>query len=224
MDTRDLESNERIARVDDFALAHAADFPASTEGSQLFAAIATARANVATHAAAHAASRSAALESTVSKSVAHEALRAMLKMISRTAASMEDIEPGIKNKFRVPNHKGDQVLLNAARGVVTNATPLKTAFINKAMPADFLTTLAANITQLQEAMDNKRRETEAHVTAQAALKTALAGALKALRKVDPIVRNKYHDDPVALAAWDNACRPARHQRKSKSAPPPEPAQ
>ena len=222
MDTRDVENNERMERVDDFAVSHAAAFPANSEGGQLFAEIAAVLEDVATQAATQAASQSAALESTVGKAAAHEALRAKLKMLSRTASSMEDIEPGIKNKFRVPGNRGDQVLLNAARGAATNATPLQAALIKKEMPADFLTALTANIAELQQKMDAKRHDTEAHVTAKAALKTALTRGLKALRKVDPIVRNKFHNDPVTLAAWDSANRPARRQRKPKPEPPPVP--
>ena len=222
MDKKDFEDNERMERANDFAVSHAADFPANTEGGQLFAEIAAVIEEVATHAAAQAASMSAALESTVGKDAAHAALRAKLKMLSRTASSMEDTEPGIKKKFRVPNGSGDQVLINAARGAVTNATALKAALLKKEMPADFLTALEANIAELEEGMDSKRRNTEAHVTAKAALKTALTHGLKALRKVDPIVRNKYHNDPVTLAAWDSASRPARHQRKPKPVPPPAP--
>lgn len=219
MDKKDFEGNERMERAKDFAVLHAADFPADTDGGQLFAEIAAVIEEVATHAAAQAASQSAALESTVAKAAAHEALRAKLKMLSRTAGSMEEIEPGIKKKFRVPNGSGDQALINAARGAVTNATSIKAALIKKEMPADFLTVIDANIAELVQMMDAKRRNTEAHVAAKAALKTALARGLKALHKVDPIVRNKYHDDPVTLAAWDNASRPARHKGKSKPVPP-----
>ena len=84
--------------------------------------------------------------------------------------------------------------------------------------------LETAIAELEEAMDAKRHATEAHVTARAGIKTSLAKALKALRKVDPIVRNKYRNDPVTLAAWDNANRTTRHQRKPKPEQTPAPPQ
>jgi hypothetical protein len=211
-----------MSRVSDFGITHAAAFPPNTEGGQLFAEMTVVVQDMATQAAAQAASLSAALENTANKSGAHAALRAKLKRINRTAYSMAVDEPGIKSKFRMPTGSGDQVLVNAARGYVTNATPMKAAFLKKEMPADFLTALEANIAELEEEMNDKRRNTEAHVTAKAAIKTGRAHGLKLLRKLDPIVRNKFHDDPVTLAAWDSASRPPHRQRKPKPEPPPAP--
>jgi hypothetical protein len=222
MNTVEVDDHERLARVTEFGIPRTADFPPTTEGGQLFADIAVVVEEVDTFAAAQSASLSAGRESTASKTAANKTLRAKLKMISVTADSMAVDEPAVKSMFLMPSGKGDQVMLNAARGYLANATPRKTEFIKKEMPTDFLTALEAAITQLQEDMSAKRRDTEARVTARAGLKTTLKRGLKDLRKLDPIVRNKYHDDPVTLAAWDSASRPARHARKPKSAPPPAP--
>jgi len=50
---------------------------------------------------------------------------------------------------------------------------------------------------------------------RAAIKTQIKGAMKAARELDPIVRNKYHNDPANLAARESARHIERVPRKPK---------
>lgn len=222
MNANELKSYERLTRVRDFGAAHAAAFPANTTGGQLFAELNAAVAELTSQAATQVAGLNTSREGTTSKASARAALRERLAVINRTARAMAVDLPAIGDKFRMPHGSGDQVLLNAARAFVTNATPLAAEFIKLELPADFLTDLEADITDLEQAISARHHTTETHVSATAAIDTALERGLNALRKLDVVVRNKFHDDPVILAAWESASHPQHHARKPAPDPPPTP--
>jgi hypothetical protein len=219
MNANELQSYERLTRVRDFGAAHVADFPAATLGGQLFAELDAAVAELTAHAATQVASFSTSREGTTSKAGARAALRERLALINRTARAMAIDQPSVGDKFRMPHGSGDQALLNAARAFLTNATPLAAEFIKLELPDDFLADLEANIAELEQAISAKHHTTETHVSATAAIDTALERGLNALRKLDVVVRNKFHDDPVILAAWESASHPQRHKRKAAEPPP-----
>jgi hypothetical protein len=45
----------------------------------------------------------------------------------------------------------------------------------------------------------------------------------ALRKLDPIIRNKYANDPATLAAWTSASHIERAPKRKKESPPSTPS-
>lgn len=222
MDHRTLDSAERLGRVKDFGILHAALFPAGSRAHQWFAVITTSVETFAAQAGAQVASLNTAREGTVSKGSIFEDLRRKMEMINRAAHGMAVDEPELLELFRLPAGSGEQIWLSAARAFVINATPRAAEFIADALPADFLAALTADIAEFEEAISTKHQSREAHVTARVAGDEAIDEGLKALRRLDPIIRNQFHDDPVMLAAWESASHPKHRARKPKSEPPPEP--
>ncbi|HJQ24613.1 MAG TPA: hypothetical protein VKA60_11910 [Blastocatellia bacterium] len=155
MISRELKNYERLARVRDFGLTHAAAFPAGGRAAQLFAEIQAAVEELTSHTAAQTASQSTARAATATKAGSRAALHRHLEVINRTARGMSVTQPGIGEKFRMPLGSGDQVLLASARAFLTNATPLKQQFIDNELPADFLTQLAADIDEFEQALSDK---------------------------------------------------------------------
>jgi hypothetical protein len=222
MDANELKNYERLTRVRDFGAAHASTFATASLGGQLFAELNAAVAELTAQAATQVAGFSTSREGTTSKASARAALREHLTVINRTARAMAVDQPAIAEKFRRPSGSGDQVLLNAARAFLTNATPLAAEFIKHELPDDFLAELEADINELEQAISAKHHNTESHVSATAAIDSALERGLNALRKLDAIVRNKFHNDPAILAAWESASHAQHHARKPAPAPPPPP--
>lgn len=223
MNANELKTYERLTRVRDFGTSHAAAFPDASLGGQLFAEIDAVIAELTAQAATQNVGLSTAREGTSSKASARTALRERLAAVSRTARAMAVDTPAIGKKFRMPSGTGDQVLLNAARAFVTNATPLAEEFIKHELPENFLADLQADIAELEQAISARHQSTETHVSATAAIDAAFERGLNALRKLDAIVRNKFRNEPIILAAWTSASHVPHRAHKSTPEPPPAPS-
>lgn len=90
------------------------------------------------------------------------------------------------------------------------------------MPEHVFTDLEANIVAYQAALTGQNTGKEESVTAAASIDGAIERGLDALRQLDPIVRNKLHDNPALLAAWLSAKRTERATRRNNKQPPPTP--
>ena len=135
------------------------------ERGQAFAAVAAAVASLNEHAAAHVSGRGSARERRASKAVARDALHDDLDAIGRTARGLALDMPGLDDRFRAPRGSGDQVVLNAARAFIRDATPLAQAFVSHDMPEDFLEDLASDIKDFEDAV--RRRMAGEHLRASA---------------------------------------------------------
>lgn len=216
---------DMFTRVRDFGLAHAGAFPASSLGGQLFAELNTIIETLNTQAVAQSSGLHASQQNTEGKSAIRDALHAEMDMMTRTARGMAIDMSGLDNKFRLPRSRGDRAWLTAAQAFHTDALPLKDEFIAHEMPADFLETLAALITDYEQSLTSRHQSTEKHVAASAAIDTGIEQGMVVVRKLDSIVRNKFHNDPATLAAWASARHVERVPRKPKDTttpPPPSP--
>jgi hypothetical protein len=221
MDDRDLRSYEMVTRVRDFGTEEAAAFPATTLGGELFAQVSAAATELAAHVARRISGSSDARQGTASKAVAREALRAALEMIRRTVRAMSVTMPGLDAKFRIPRNMTDQELLSTAQAFALDAAPLKADLIRYALPANFLVDLDGHIDAFASAINIQHTGRGRQVSATAGIDDALARALSAVRQLDAIVRNTFHDDPQRLAAWESARHVQRTARtkQSKQTPP-----
>ncbi len=221
----DLENRQhaKFMGVRGFGVTHSADFPNTSLGSQLFAALAASITQLDTHAATQVSGFGSAHEATSNKSVTRQALRDALKAISRTAEAIAEDTPGFADKFRVPPVGNDQNLLHAARAIAANAAPVAAQFISHELPADFLADLNTDITDFEAAFNQQTASVGTHVSAGASIDQAIADGLKIVKKLDAIVRNKYANDPATLAEWTSASHTERSPRRKKSTtPPPQP--
>ena len=98
---------------------------------------------------------------------------------------------------------------------------MKIEFIAYGMPATFLDNLEELSNEVREALDDQIAGARVRVTATMSIKEVLQKAFTALRRVDPIVRNTFRDQPAKLAAWESARhlkRAPRRQRPGAPAP------
>ncbi len=176
------------------------------------------------HATTQTSSAGAARQGSTSRAVAHAALREDLLAITRTARALALDVPGLDDKFRLPRSGSDTALLNSARAFAADAAPLTAEFIRHELPADFLDDLNADIADFEQAVNSQNTGMDARVAATAAIDGALERGLKAVQRLDVIVRNKFHNDLSTLAAWTSASHVERApKRKQTVASPDAPA-
>jgi hypothetical protein len=222
MKDTEVRSYEMLHRVDDFGSTHAASFPRDTLGSELFATVNATVGELDEHVTKQASGAGSAKQATTSRSEARDELRRDMEAISRTARSMAEEIPGLDDKFRLPRgNASDQILIATARAFAEDAVPLKAEFIRHEMNANFLDDLNADITAFEQAVNAQNMNVEKRVTATAAIENALENGIKAVRRLDAIVRNKFENDPATLAAWTSASHIERSPRRTpKTTKPP----
>jgi hypothetical protein len=213
--------NETFRRVQAFGKENAETFPPDSFAGEQFAAIDGALGDLEKHTTAQSAGLSAARQGTLGRAAARDQLMRTLEAISRTARPIAAGTPGLIEKFRVPHNQNDQAVLASARAMAEAALPLKAEFIKRGMRPDFIEDLEADIQALDDAITHKIESRETHVASTAAIDDATERGIKALRELDPIMRNTFADDPAKLAAWLSAGhveRPARRQKKEDGKP------
>ncbi len=224
MNNSEMRRLDMFTRIRDFGVTHASVFPAASLVGQLFAEINAVIETLSAQAVAQSSGLHSAQQSTEGKAAVRDALHAEMEMMTRTARVMAIDTPGLDDKFRLPRSKAEQAWLTAARTFHTEAQPLKAEFIAHEMPADFLETLKTLITDYEQALASGHQSTEKHVAASAAIDKEIERGMTAARKLDSIVRNKFHNDPATLAAWASARHIERvaHKPKNPTAPTPPP--
>ncbi len=213
MNSEAVRAQATLARVCDFATAEAAAFPSASVGGQLFAEISSALAQLNTHVSDQVGGGNTAREGTEQKALATEELLDLMIMIRRTARSLDHEHPGLYAKFRIPPDLSATELLGVAEHFATEATPFKTNFIAYGLPETFLEDLNEQIADVREALADQTAGTRTRVTATAGIRENLDKGFTALRRVDPIVRNVFRDQPAKLAAWASARHLERAPRR-----------
>ncbi len=197
---------EMFARVREFGVARAAEFPAGTLGQELFTTLSQVVANLETHATSQTSQRNEAKKTTASKTAVRETLLATLAALQRTAKVLALNDPGLENSFRLPRKVTDQSLLTAARAMVAKVTPLSAEFIRHELPTDFVAKLTAQITALEETITNRSEARSGQVTATASIGQMIDQGLALVQRLDAMMRNKYASEPQVMAAWETARR------------------
>jgi hypothetical protein len=216
MKNEEVRARATLAGVCEFATAEAAFFPQLSVGGRLFAGIKSALTQVDTHASAQVGGGNTAREGTQQKALTTEDLLDLMMMIRRTARSMDHDNPGVYAKFRIPPNLSATELLGVAEHFATEAAPLKTDFIAYGLPATFLEDLNELIADVREALTDQTTGIRTRVTATAGIRETLDKAFADLRRVDPIVRNVFRDQPAKLAAWASARHLERAPRRKRS--------
>lgn len=214
---------EMFLRVREYRSQHAAQFPPTSFAGEQFAIVDSAINALEAHASAQASGRGKARESASSKAAARDELINDLDAISRTARAMAMTTPGLNDKFRTPHNQSDQDVLTAARTAATDALPYKAEFIRRGMPSDFLEDLQADIDEMEEAIARKAQGTTSHIAATAAIDKEIERGMKAVRELDPIMRNTFASNAAALTAWFSASHVERSPRRTSQTPPTPPA-
>ena len=224
---------ETCRRVEDFRNARAADFSAASWATQLFGTLSRGIETLEGLATPQASGGGAAHEDTATRGDAREELRSRMKAVARrdaaswsaTAHAIAIDNPGLDQKFRVPRGENDEILIAAARAFATDAVPLTAQFMAHEMPSTFIDDMNASILKLNTSMTNQSSAVGDRVGARAAIEAKLDECMDVLRKLDPIKRNKYADDPATLAEWTSGShveRALKRKKKADEEPPPKP--
>lgn len=132
-------------------------------------------------------------------------LRDFLKDLARVGRSLDpETYPGITAKFILPRSKAIAALTAFARTIVATTTALEPEFLARGFPGDFLATLQAHITALDQATDTKIQGLQKRVGSTSALKHRAADGVRAAQELDAIMRAHLRNDPVTLAVWKHA--------------------
>jgi hypothetical protein len=135
---------------------------------------------------------------------------------------MNSIERGLEEKFRVPYRQDGEELLSSARAALTAAEPLKAEFLRREVQERVFQDLATNIDAYAAALTEQNTARGESITAAASIDAAIDRGMDALRQLDPIVRNKLHNNTATLAAWLSAKRVERAPRRNNSSTPTTP--
>ena len=198
-----------LTRVKDFGVAHASSFPTNSLGGEVFTELTGIVQTLAGFASEKSSTRGEARQITTSKAIARATLKEMLEAIRRTARAMAVQTPGIDEKFRLPYRFTDQNMSSSARAFASDALPLKSEFIRHEMSANFIVELNAAIEEFDRATSEGNHSTEARFSATASLKATLQQGMKAVLRLDAIVRNKFKNDRIMTAAWAQATKVER---------------
>src|SRR4030095_11347065 len=130
-----------------------------------------------------------------------DALRAAMRPIARTAKVLDpQLYPGAAAKFRVPRDGAYIKLLSAARAFVTDATPIKQAFIDHGHAATFLDDLDALIDDFDAGTGLKNGGRQRQIGGTASIAADIKAANKDVRRLDTIVSNQLENNPGLLAS------------------------
>jgi hypothetical protein len=209
-----------LGRIGVFGTLHPTDFPVGSKAAELLGQIKTAETDAASGGTGQETGGGAMRAGTQTKADLYDELYEDLRAINRTAKALAADVPGLDEKFRMPRSPSYGQVLTSARAFLADATPLAASFIEYEMPADFLADLAADIAAFEAAEDDQGAGLTNRVGATRTVAQAIMAGIAALRKLDPLLRNKYRNDPVRLAEWFSASRVERTAAKA-AAPAPQ---
>ncbi|HLM01009.1 MAG TPA: hypothetical protein VK400_08120 [Pyrinomonadaceae bacterium] len=226
MDDLERRQTEMILRVNNFGAENAAAIAGNAVAVQAFGKVSDFVAQLEDKGE----KRSSATQTKFSKSAHRKMnrneLNADLAAISRTAAAIEENNPGFDNVFRVPRKNlNDAVLIETARAFHTNASAAaaKNLFTGYGLPADFLDDLQADTDAFEAAISQQDSANRERVGANADIDDILDEALKAVGTLKVVVPNIFRGDAGKLADWTAASHVEKAPKKTKAEPNPPPA-
>ena len=222
MNNQEKRALDMLKNVRDFDAAHDVLFPAGTLARDLFDTIGGVVNDLEGHAASEADGRNTARQGTAGKAVAKAGIMEGLGILHRTARSMSGVIPGVEERFPLPHKQDGQELVITARAALEAAESLKAEFLRREVQERVFQDLAANIAAYEAALTGQNTGKDESVTAAASIDAAIERGMDALHQLDPIVRNKLHNNTALLAAWLSARRMERATRRNRTNTPPAP--
>ena len=213
MDARETNILDALIAMSEFDRQNAADYTAFPDAAAQFAVINASIEAMRNHAATQ--TSGARGQAVQQKSVLSEAMRRKLKSISRTARALNINDEGFRRLFNIPNGKGEQKLLAAAREFAEEAAKHEADFLRLGMRKTFIADLNADIADYEQAISDKSGAQGAGVGATVGVGEAVGNGTQAADIADSIMHNVYDENPVKLADWMRA----RHVRRSPQRTP-----
>jgi hypothetical protein len=217
------DQNRRVSvlatRMRGFAATHEADFPSDSVGGQRFTLLNELVTKIDQFGSKQAQEKGSAKAFTEAKKALRDDIRRQMRAIRETALSIEAQQPGISQNFNMPTSSSDESLVEAARAFVAAATPLKPLFLSREMPEDFLEVLTDAIQSFEEAVSKHNLHRGNRSAARTLLDDVCSQVIELRRELDPIVRNKYRNDPEKRALWETASHLEKPSRRSAPTEP-----
>jgi hypothetical protein len=136
-----------------------------------------------------------------------------MRLVSDIAKTLDPKEfPGIAAQLKMPRDSYP-ALETAARTFLEVVAPIKEAFIERMMPADFEQTLQALLNAFIEARGRKYSGRARQVGGTAGTEDAVRRGMRHVRALDAMLSVAYADDPSQLAAWKAAVRIKREPHR-----------
>lgn len=208
---------DTFGRIDGFGKLYPEDFILRYKSGQLLVVIRTAATELTEHAVKQSSSGASSRAGTETKGDLYEDLYEDLVEINRAAKAMIPDHPGITEKFRMPRTPSYANLLISARAFLKDATPLEAQFLEYELEEGFLAELEADIAAFDKAEDDQGDGLTERVGATQGIAEAIRTGVAAVRRLDPLMRNKYRRDTVKLAAWITASHTEREPKRAKAA-------
>lgn len=100
-------------------------------------------------------------------------------------------------------------LLHACDSMIESARTFEAAFVANGLPADFLARFTAARNELEAGLGGRATLIGMRVGARAGLEVQVRRAVRAVDRLDAVVRSAFEGDPVALTEWRTAKRTHR---------------
>jgi hypothetical protein len=212
MNDREIRKLQMFIEVNSFGTTNAALFKSLPLAGELFAEVSSVVTELSEHARAQESGNSSARKGASVKAVLREELRQDLLAISRTARVIAISNDGFEDKFRTPQNGSDRQLISVASSFASDAVPFISEFVKYGLPETFLEELNKDIELFENAIREKVTGKGIRVTATASIDDSIEKGMRAVRKLNVIVKNMFSSDPVRLAGWESAMVTGREPR------------
>jgi len=176
--------------------------PANTRATALYTQIGTTATSLRAHADDQDSGNGQYRSSTLSRREASKALRDQMRPINQMARALpREQYPGVRALFRMPHTNGYAAILSRANAFLEAVGPIKAAFVERGLPADFDEQLEAKITTITAATDSRTLGKAEQVGGTAGMQVKASEGLAAVAELDSILTYQYRSNPALLAAW-----------------------
>ena len=199
--------SERAQRAGVFMDESAEDFPANSKGGILAASVREEYVNLSALATARETGTSKRKQGTTGRGNTRRSLRQQVEAVADTAQSAAHERPNIAGIFDLTGKdRSDLTLVATARAFADAAAPLVGLFVEYGLSATFVNDLRAGADSLQTYISLQEEGTGAGFNTTSSAEECYQHLADFIQRLDPIVRNKYRDNPVKLNAWERARR------------------
>lgn len=215
MDERQNNTFEMLKKLGNFIDVHKSAFDANSLAIELFNTIKKTIDEVTNLAIIQTSNTSSTKQGVSKKATLRNNLKQDMEAISRTAKGIAIKIPGIDNKFRLPIGNNDGMLLTTAQAFARDVLEFKDEFIRRELSENFFNEFNKNINAFEQATKDKNASRGAQVATTASINRTIAEGIETFKEVDPIVRNKFRNEPNILAEWVAATHIVKSTRSSK---------
>jgi hypothetical protein len=223
MSVKMRKHTERAQRSDLFMDESAEDFPANSKGGVLALSLKGEVVNLNALSVARSAGASKRQQGTAGRRRTRTSLRELVEAVVDTAQTASRERADIRGIFDLTGKdRSDLTLIATARLFATNAAPLVGLFVEFGLPPTFIGDLRAGADSLENYMSLQEAGLGEGVSTTVSAEETYQRIADLIERLDTVVRNKYRDNPVKLAAWERARRleGAPHSKSDGNKTPP----